>query len=384
MLREGYVQAAVEGVILGQVDSSLYSSDGASKRSLDRLSLVGESSEARPSAAEIETGRIMAEAVNFARSLGNEPGNVITPRVLARAASDRAEREGLKARILAKEQLEELGMGAILAVARGSNEPPCLIALSYEPAERDRRSSQLIALVGKGVTFDSGGISIKPAESMDEMKFDMCGGAAVIGAMQALARLRPAAPVIGLAPAAENMPSGRSYKPGDVVRSLSGRTIEVVNTDAEGRLLLADAITYAVEQGATHVVDVATLTGACVVALGEVRAGVMGSDQGLVDDLIEAGERCGERLWQMPVDKAYDELIRSDIADVKNTGNRTAGAITAAMFLRSFTRSLPWAHIDIAGTAWLEKEKPYMAKGATGFGVRTLANLALKRGASRE
>lgn len=385
LLLPGCVQAAVEGVALGQADSSLYSSDsdGLKKGQLDRLVVVGESPGEPVPVAEIERGRVMAEATNFARTLGNEPGNVMTPSVLARAASDMAERERLSVQILVKEQLEDLGMGALLSVARGSDEPPCLIVLSYEPDDAERKAGQLIALVGKGVTFDSGGISIKPADCMDEMKYDMCGGAAVIGAMQAIARVRPAVRVIGLVPAAENLPSGRSYKPGDVVRSFSGRTIEVINTDAEGRLMLADAITYAAERGATHVVDVATLTGACVVALGEVRAGVMGADQELVDDLISAGEQCGERLWQMPVDKEYEELIRSDIADVKNTGNRTAGAITAAVFLRSFARSLPWAHLDIAGTAWLEKEKPYMAKGATGFGVRTLANFALRRACNR-
>jgi len=216
---------------------------------------------------------------------------------------------------------------------------------------------------------------------MEDMNYDMGGGAAVIGAMQAIARLRPNVRVIGLVPASENLPSGRAVKPGDVVRSLSGKTIEVVNTDAEGRLILADAITYAIRRGATCVVDAATLTGACVIALGETRAAVMGTDQRLIDDLIAAGEQCGERLWPLPLDTAYGEIIRSDIADVKNVGNRTAGSITAGYFLKHFAGSVPWAHMDIAGTAWFEKERPYIAKGATGFGVRLMTNFVLNRAA---
>jgi leucyl aminopeptidase len=215
------------------------------------------------------------------------------------------------------------------------------------------------------------------------MKYDMCGGAAVIGAMQVIARLRPNIRVVGIVAASENLPSGRAVKPGDVVRSLSGKTIEVVNTDAEGRLVLADAITYAVNRGATCVVDAATLTGACVVALGEARAAVMGTDQQVIDDLVRAGDQCGERVWPLPLDEDYGELIKSDIADVKNVGNRTAGSITAGYFLKHFTGSVPWAHLDIAGTAWTEDKKPYMAKGATGFGVRLLANFVLNRARSK-
>ncbi|MFY9573888.1 MAG: leucyl aminopeptidase, partial [Blastocatellia bacterium] len=294
--------------------------------------------------------------------------------------------EGLGFEALGEEEMKRLGMGALLAVSRGSLEPARFIVLSYEPeglagrAKDDPSSGELIALVGKGITFDSGGISIKPASKMEEMKYDMCGGAAVIGAMQVIARLRPNVRVIGVVPASENLPSGRAVKPGDVVRSLSGKTIEVVNTDAEGRLVLADAITYAIGRGATCVVDAATLTGACVIALGETRAAVMGTDLRLIDDLVKAGELCGERLWPMPMDSEYGDLIKSDIADIKNVGNRTAGSITAGFFLRHFAGSVPWAHLDIAGTAWTEREKPYIAKGATGFGVRLLANFVLGRG----
>ncbi|HEU4390168.1 MAG TPA: leucyl aminopeptidase [Blastocatellia bacterium] len=372
--------ALTEGAILGQLNPGLYSSNGR-KTEIETLSVVPESDTLADLTAAVEAGRVMAEAANFARNLGNEPGNVMTPTELASRSREMAEREGLSFKVLEKAEMQQLGMGALLAVARGSEEPPGFIVLSYEPEEL-RGTAELLALIGKGITFDSGGISIKAADKMDEMKFDMCGGAAVIGAMQAIARLRPKTRVLGLVPATENLPSGRAVKPGDVLRSLSGKTIEVVNTDAEGRLILADAITYAINNGATHIVDAATLTGACVVALGEIRAGVMGSDQKLIDDLIAAGAACGERLWQLPIDREYGELIRSEIADVKNTGNRTAGAITAAMFLKTFAGNVPWAHLDIAGTAWLERERADMAKGATGFGVRTFANLALARAAT--
>jgi leucyl aminopeptidase len=269
-------------------------------------------------------------------------------------------------------------MGALLGVARGSQEPARLITMTYEPAA-EATGSACLALIGKGITFDSGGISIKPAERMDEMKYDMGGGAAVIGAMQAIARLKPSIRVMGMVPAAENLPSGRALKPGDVLRSLSGKTIEVVNTDAEGRLVLCDAITYAISRGATTIVDAATLTGAVVVSLGDVRAGIMGNDTKLIDELSLAGEQSGEKLWSLPMDGDYAELIKSDIADVRNVGNRTAGSITAAWFLRHFVGDVPWAHLDIAGTAWTEEEKPHIARGATGFGARLMAKFALNR-----
>jgi leucyl aminopeptidase len=301
----------------------------------------------------------------------------MTPTELANRAEAMAAREGLAFEALGEDEMKRLGMGALLAVSRGSQEPARLIILRYEP--EGAATDQLIALVGKGITFDSGGISIKPAEKMDEMKYDMGGGAAVIGAMQAIAQLKPNARVLGLVPASENLPSGRAVKPGDVVRSLSGKTIEVANTDAEGRLILADAITYAIQQGATTIVDAATLTGACVVALGENRAAVMGTDQALIDELIGAGEQSGERLWQMPLDKEYGDMIRSDIADVRNIGNRVAGSITAAWFLKHFAGETSWAHLDIAGTAWTEEVKPYLARGATGFGVRLLTNFVRNR-----
>jgi leucyl aminopeptidase len=371
-------RAMVEGAALGVMDGDFLKSKEQETRPIESLTIVSESATAEIG-CEVAKGAVMAEATNLARILAYEPGNTMTPTELARRAREMAAREGLQVETLGEEQMKEMGMGALLAVSRGSAEPATLTILTYNPDRDPSVGRDSIALVGKGITFDSGGISIKPANNMEEMKYDMGGGAAVIGAMQVIARLRPSTRVMGLIPSSENLPSGRAVKPGDVVRSLSGKTIEVVNTDAEGRLILADAITYAINHGATHIVDAATLTGACVIALGEVRAAVVGSNQPLIDELMKAGEQCGERLWQLPLDSEYSTLIKSDIADVKNVGNRTAGAITAAAFLKHFAGSLPWAHLDIAGTAWLDHAKPYMAKGATGFGVRVLANFVLNR-----
>ncbi|MEK6299465.1 MAG: leucyl aminopeptidase [Acidobacteriota bacterium] len=380
-------QSIVEGAMMGQMSCGLHRSNDKPKSEVEELVLVGERAVGPAVDRAIEAGSTMAEATNFARRLGFEPGNLMTPTELARKAQEMAEREGLGCEVLGEDEMKRLGMGALLAVSRGSQEPAQLIVISYEPdggaPDAGAPGPELIALVGKGITFDSGGISIKPADKMEDMKYDMGGGAAVIGAMQSLARLKPKARVIGLIPASENLPSGRAVKPGDVVRSLSGKTIEVVNTDAEGRLVLCDAITYAISRGAQVVVDAATLTGACVVALGEVRAAAMGTDQRLIDELISAGEKCGERVWQLPFDDEYGEMICSEIADIKNVGNRTAGSITGGWFLKHFVGDLPWAHLDIAGTAWTEHEKPYMARGATGFGVRLMANFVLNRAASK-
>jgi leucyl aminopeptidase len=393
------VQRIVEGVIIGQLSSTLYSQYSQSDNpQLNSLTVVCEGAIPDGLESALEAGRILGEATNLARELGNEPSNIMTPSEMARRTQEMAERLGLKSEILDEAELERRGFGALLGVSRGSSEPPRFIILEYcvddsleycvhESAGRHGtganqvgpQDQEVIALVGKAVTFDSGGISIKPAASMDEMKFDMCGGAAVIGAMQAIARLKPSARVLGLVPACENMPSGRSYKPGDVLTGLGGKTIEIINTDAEGRLILSDAITYAVNRGASTIVDAATLTGACVVALGEIRAAVMGTDQRLIDQLIQAGERAGERIWQLPIDDRYGEQIRSPIADIKNDGGRGAGAITAGMFLKAFAGETPWAHLDIAGTAWINEPKPFMAKGATGFGVRTFVNFVLER-----
>ena len=374
-------QSVVEGAMLGQMSCDLYKSDERTRSQVEEFVLVGESGGTAELERAVEVGACMAEAANFARRLGFEPSNVMTPQELARQAQEMAEREGLACEVLGEDEMKRLGMGALLAVSRGSQEQAQLIVLNHNP-DGASADSELIALVGKGITFDSGGISIKAAAKMEDMKYDMGGAAAVIGAMRAIAQLKPKARVIGLIPAAENMPSGRAVKPGDVVRSLSGKTIEVVNTDAEGRLVLCDAITYAISRGAKVIVDAATLTGAVVIALGETRAALMGTDQSLIDQLIRAGEQCGERVWQLPFDDDYGEMIRSEIADVKNVGNRTAGSITGGWFLKHFAGDVPWVHIDIAGTAWTEEEKPYIARGATGFGVRLMANFVLNRSAS--
>jgi leucyl aminopeptidase len=380
---EPSIQSLVEGAIIGIMDGGIYRSKSKPPFTIETLDLISELPDAPDFEIAITRGVEMAEATNFARLLGFEPSNVMTPTELALRAQQMAERVGLGFKALGEDEMKRLGMGALLAVSRGSQEPARLIVMNYEPDQTsEKHAGDLIALLGKGITFDSGGISIKPAAKMDEMKYDMGGGAAVIGAMQVIARLRPNVRVIGIVPASENLPSGRSVKPGDVVRSLSGRTIEVVNTDAEGRLVLADAITYAINRGASCVVDAATLTGACVIALGETRAAVMGTDTALIDELVAAGESCGDLLWPLPLDNEYGDIIRSDIADVKNVGNRTAGSITAGYFLKHFAGSVSWAHMDIAGTAWTETEKPYIDKGATGFGVRLLANFVMNRAAS--
>jgi leucyl aminopeptidase len=375
------VKAIVEGVLLGDLEGNLYHSSKEPVRQIETLTLIGESQNAETFEQAVRQAEIMAEAVNFARHLGFEPGNEMTPTKLAEQAQLMAEREGLGCEIFGEDVMKELGMGALLAVSRGSEEPARFIILKHEPEGAD--AAQLIALIGKGITFDSGGISIKPAQAMEEMKYDMGGGAAVLGAMQIIARLNPKVRVLGIVAASENLPSGRAYKPGDVVRSLSGKTIEVINTDAEGRVVLSDALTYAVNQGATQMIDAATLTGACVVALGDVRAGLYGTDEKLIEELMQAGNECGERLWNLPLDNEYGGMIKSDIADVKNSGGRVAGSITAAMFLKAFASNVPWAHLDIAGTAWFEQEKPYLAKGATGFGARLMAHYVLRQASAK-
>jgi leucyl aminopeptidase len=293
---------------------------------------------------------------------------------LADTALEVARKRGLMAEVLEKKEMEELGMGGLLSVAQGSQQAPKFIVLQY----RGRASSELdIALVGKGITFDSGGISIKPSEGMGDMKGDMAGGAAVIGAISAVARLKPRINVAAIIPATENLPSGTSYKPGDIITIMNGTTVEIISTDAEGRLILADAISYALKMKAKRIVDVATLTGACQVALGDVCTGAFGNSQDFMDRLIKAGQTTGECMWQMPMNEEYKELNKSDIADIKNSGGRWGGAITAAQFLAEFVGETPWAHIDIAGTSDTDKEKGYLVKGATGIGVRTLVNLAL-------
>jgi leucyl aminopeptidase len=274
--------------------------------------------------------------------------------------------------------MKQLGFGSLLGVAQGSTEPPCLIVLKYVPAAAEENApADHLALVGKGVTFDSGGISIKPADGMEKMKYDMAGAATVIGAMRALAQLKPAIAVTGFAPCVENMVSGNAQRPGDIVKTYLGKTVEVLNTDAEGRLILADALTYAVRQGCTHVVDAATLTGAIVVALGHLYAGVFSNNEELQSKVLAAGKTEGERLWPFPMDEDYNDYLKSAFADLPNIGGRYGGSITASKFLENFVEKKPWVHLDIAGTAWLDDSKPYLAKGPTGLPIRTLIRLAL-------
>jgi len=370
---EDSAEALVEGSLLGLYSFSRYKK--AEYEDIDRMVIV-ERDESKVPAIErgIKKGKIMAEAIIMARDMVNEPSNYMTPTRMAEVARGVAETCNLKLDVLDVEDMEAIGMGALLGVARGSSEPPKLIVLSYRG---DEDSESAAGFIGKGVTFDSGGISIKPSEGMGEMKDDMAGGAAVIAALSALARLKPRINVVGVIPATENLPSGTALKPGDILKAMNGKTIEVINTDAEGRLILADALSYAVRQGLSPLVDLATLTGACRVALGTGYSGVFGNDQQLTDKVLKAAFKAGERLWQMPMPEDYKEQIKSEIADVKNTGNRYGGAITAALFLAEFVNNTLWAHVDIAGTASSSKESGYVVKGATGVGVGTLVGVAL-------
>jgi leucyl aminopeptidase len=328
--------------------------------------------------AEIAAGHLLGDAIAaghvYARGLQILPPNVCTPSFLAERATELAKAYGFKVTVLDRAAMEKEGMGALLAVGRGSANEPRFIALEYNGAD-----GAPVVLVGKGVTFDTGGISIKPAQNMEDMKYDMSGAAAVLGTFETLGRLKPKVRVIGLVPSAENMPSANAYRPGDVVKTLSGKTIEVVNTDAEGRLLLCDALAYAKRYSPACALDIATLTGAIVIALGHTAIGVMGTDEKLVQDVRTAGDRAGERAWPLPLWDDYRELIKSDIADVKNSGGRPAGSISAGWFLREFVDGFPWAHLDIAGTAYTEREAPDMVKGPTGSGVRLFSEFILGR-----
>jgi len=372
------VQAVVEGAILGDYDSDRYRTERNAERRIDRLRLAtgGAKLNSEASAAR-DRGRIIAEAQNFTRDLVNEPPNRMTPTELARHAKDMAEHVGLECMILGPEEIRALKMGAFWAVAQGSEEPPKLIVLRYAPPGAD---SAWIGLIGKGITFDTGGISIKPSENMHEMKTDMAGGATMLGVMRAIAQLKPGVRVMAVVPATENMPSGKAYRPGDVITSMSGKTIEILNTDAEGRLVLADAITYAKQQGCSALIDAATLTGAVTVALGNITTGVFGWNKEWVNRVLESAAAVGDRMWELPVDDDYRELYKSSIADLANTGGRYGGAITAAMFVGEFAGDTPWVHLDIAGTRWSNEEKPYLAKGPTGHPVRTLVHLLTNLG----
>ena len=370
------MQHVVEGAIMADYDADKYRAEKNSGRRVDRFTLLtGETSLTEAERNAAEQGRIIAESANFTRDMVNEPSNIMTPTALADQAVTMAKQFGLESTVLGPEEIRALKMNAFWAVAQGSSEPPRLIVVKYTPP--DAPASPVVGLVGKGITFDTGGISIKPAQSMEEMKTDMAGGAAMLGAMRAIAQLKPKVRVIAVVPATENMPGGRAFKPGDVITAMSGKTIEILNTDAEGRLVLADALHYAKLHGATALIDAATLTGAVTIALGNTTTGVFGWNKEWVDRMLASAEATGERMWQLPVDDEYRDLYKSSIADIANTGGRYGGAITAAMFVGEFAGDTPWVHLDIAGTRWNYDEKPYLAKGPTGHPVRTLVHMLM-------
>ncbi len=369
-------RAAAEGLLLAAMDFDVYKTD-RKDRTPTAVTLLGASSAEKVTREEMlsgfEEGVAVAEAQNFARTLVNEPGNVLTPTELGRRTAEMAQRVGLQCEVHSTDKLRELKMGAFLGVAQGSAEPPALIVLRYEPAEPVAEGSPLLTLVGKGISFDTGGISIKPADGMEKMKNDMGGAATMIATMQAIAAVKPRVRVTAVICSAENMPDGKAYRPGDVLTAMSGKTIEVMNTDAEGRLVLADGLHYAKTLGATHLVDAATLTGACVVALGRLNAGLFANDEDVCARFQKAMRDEGEGFWRLPCTDEYRELIKSQIADIQNTGvDRWGGAITAAMFLKEFVGETPWIHLDIAGQVNIDDARPYMAKGPSGIGVRTL------------
>jgi leucyl aminopeptidase len=372
-------QAVTEGLILTDFDAGRYKTKEHDILPAPTWTIVAAKGEdaANRANAGVVRGQVLGDCTNLARTLGNEPSNALTPREFAVQAAAIAGEAGVQVEVLDEQRIAQLGMGLLLGVARGSSEPPRLIVFRYEPPFAP--PTPVLGLVGKGITFDTGGISIKPADGMERMKDDMAGGAAVSCAMRAIAMLKAPIRVVGVVPATENMPGGRAIKPGDVLRSASGKTVEVINTDAEGRLILGDGLWYARQLGATHLVDVATLTGACVVALGKITSGLFGTPPDWVEHVRRVADRAGDRVWPMPLFDEYREQLKSEIADFANTGGRPAGSITAALFLSEFTGGLPWAHLDIAGTAWLEESKPYMPKGPSGVAVRTLAELAFTK-----
>jgi len=368
------VRVIAEGIVAGNFDADYYRSDRKDQQVNDATVVVPAKEDQIALGASLVEGVNIAESQNFARDLVNEPGNKMTPVIMAERAEKMCKEVGLKCEIYGPEKIREMKMGAFWSVSQGSDEEPRLIVMRYEPAGAPEKP--VLGLVGKGITFDTGGISIKPADGMEKMKYDMAGGAGMIGAMRAIALLKPNVRVIGIVCASENMPSGKAQKPGDVQIAMNGKSIEIINTDAEGRLVLADGLHYARQLGATHLIDAATLTGACVVALGYTNAGVFCNDEEYFEQFAEAVKRSGEKMWRLPVDAEYEELIKSDIADIKNTGGRWGGAITAAMFLQHFVEDTPWIHLDIAGTAWIEDSRPYIAKGPSGIPVRTLVEFA--------
>jgi len=376
----GLARASVEGAFVGDFDPDTYRSDRKDV-SIQAFTLVASGNSDRAAVqAGLSEGIIIGESQNFARSLVNEPGNKLTPRIMGQRAAGMAQEVGLTCEVHSTEKLHELKMGAFWSVSQGSVEPPALIVLRYEPegVSKNEGGGPVLGLVGKGITFDTGGISIKPSDSMEKMKYDMAGGAAMLGTMRAIALLKPKVRVIAIVCAAENMPDGKAQKPGDVQIAMPlspdkpGKAIEIINTDAEGRLVLADGLTYARQLGATHLIDAATLTGAIGVALGLINAGAFSNDDAAFEKFQAALATSGEKFWRMPLGDEYADMIKSDIGDIKNTGGRYGGASTAAEFLHVFAEDTPWIHLDIAGLAWNDENKPFLAKGPSGVAVRSI------------
>lgn len=370
---------AMQAAITSQYTVDKYKTADKKEKAVDTFALYVEGANEKSIKEGFSRGQIVGESMNFTRDMCNEPGNILPPTEMANRAQKMAKEVGLKCEVLDEKQMLKLGMGSLLSVSAGSEQPAKMIILKYEPKKSTGKKGELLAIVGKGITFDTGGISIKPAENMDAMKHDMTGGGTVIGTMRAIALLKPSVPVLGVVAAVENMPDGKATRPGDVVTAMNGKTIEILNTDAEGRLVLADAVAYAEKQGATRIVDMATLTGAVIIALGDVNTAVLGNDQDLVDAIIECGKEVGEGYWQLPIGAEYSKQIKSDIADIKNIGvSRKAGTIAGAVFIQEFVDKAKWAHLDIAGTAWADNDKPHQAKGPTGIAIRTLLKLIEK------
>ncbi len=370
---------AMQGVITSHFELDKYRTKDKNTKEITNFVLCVEGAKPADLKNGLSRGEAIGDAMNFTRDLANEPPNILTPTEMANRAKKMAKDTGLKCEILDEAKMKKLGMGSLLSVSLGSAEPAQLIFLKYEPKKSTGKKGELLALVGKGITFDTGGISIKPAAGMEAMKYDMSGGATVLGAMQAIGNLKPTVPVIGIVAAVENMPSGTASRPSDVVTAMNGKTVEILNTDAEGRLVLADAVAYAEKQGATRIVDLATLTGAVIIALGVLNTGIIGNDQEFVDEIIECGKEAGENFWQLPVGKDYSKGIKSDIADIKNIGpSRKAGTIMGAVFIQEFIDKAKWAHLDIAGTAWEDETTPNQSKGPTAVALRTLLKLVEK------
>jgi leucyl aminopeptidase len=378
-LDEGLMEAMTEGIALALYSFDKYKETKEPTSKIEEVTILINSDSLRFQSV-VEKANIIVEAVNFARDIGNLPPNDCPPAHLASIAVSLAQDYGMKVRIMDRYELENMGMGGIVAVGKGSNNPPKLIVLEYNGANDPQQKPYL--LVGKAVTFDTGGISIKPSEKMDEMKFDKCGGCTVLAVIRAIASIKLAVNVVGIVPSVENMPSATSYRPGDIIRMYNGKSVEVLNTDAEGRMILADAIAYGISTySPKSVIDLATLTGAAIIALGANVAAMIGSNKQLVDRLRKLSDKTGEKMWELPLYNEYHEQIRSTYADIKNVGGRPGGAITAAAFLSNFVNDVPWVHIDIAGTAWTQEgthEKSYNHRGATGFGVRTLVKLLME------